>query len=136
MPGNRRAGRNGAIYASIAAAGTPEPLYYVKSWTFEAKTDQIEVTAFGDANKSYVTGLPDGKITYQGFWDDSSNDVYSAALDGLPRKFYLYEDRNNKPNTYIFGSGFFDFSMSADVGGAVQISGNVSANGSWTRNVG
>lgn len=136
MPGTRRAGRNGALYAAIASGGTAEPLYFISKWTFQAQTDQIEVTAFGDSNKSYVTGLPDAKITWSGFWSDDSNDMFTAALDGVARAFYLYEDKSNKPNTYTFGLGFFDFSKSSDVAGAVDVSGNISASGSWSRNVG
>lgn len=136
MAGNRRHGRNGRLYAGIASGGTAEPLFFLKTWTFTYATDQQDVTAFGDGNKVYVTGLPDGKVTFNGFWDDSSNDMYTAATDGLKRKFYLYADFSNKPGTYWFGEAFFDFNAGGDVAGAVTISGNLTAAGTWTRQVG
>jgi hypothetical protein len=134
MAGNRRAARTGALYAAITSAGTAEPVFFVKSWNIEFSTDQIDVTSFADSNKTFVVGLPNGKGSFAGFWSDDSNDLYNASLDGLARKFYLYPDRVNKPNTYWYGLGFFDFSASGDVSGAVEVTGNIVAQGAWTRN--
>ncbi len=132
--GNRRHGRNGFLYASVASGGTAEPLFFLKTWSIQFNTDQTDVTAFGDGNKVYVAGLPDGKGSFSGFWSDDSNDMFTAATDGVARKFYLYADKANKPNTYWFGTAFFDFSAGGDVGAAVTVSGNMTAAGTWSRN--
>ena len=54
-------GRSGRLYAGIASAGTAEPITFLNSWSFDASTDDVDVTAFGDTNKTYVSGLPDFK---------------------------------------------------------------------------
>jgi hypothetical protein len=103
-----------------------EPLPFMASWSLSAESDKIEVTAMGDTNKVYVAGLPDASGEFSGFYDDSTNQTYLAAIDGLPRKFYLY------PNTllttqYWFGTILPDFSANSEVSGAIEVSASWSA---------
>lgn len=122
----RIAGRNGRLYANITSGGTPEPVTFLNNWSINFQVDRIEVTAFGDSNKTYVAGLPDASGDYAGFYDDESNQFYTAATDGVPRKFYLYPNTTNN-SQYWFGTATFDFSVNAAVDGAVQVSGSWSA---------
>ena len=81
------------------------------------------MTAFGDTGNTYVAGLPDTSGDYAGFYDDASNQFYTAAVDGVARKFYLYPSTTTNTQ-YWFGSAIFDFNVNAAVDGAVQVTGN------------
>lgn len=122
----RIAGRNGRLYANITSGGTAEPIAFLNNWSISFTTDNIEVTAFGDLHKTYCSSLPDVSGSFAGFYDDATAQTYTAATDGVARKFYLYPD-STATTKYWFGTAFFDFSVSADVGGAVQVSGDFAA---------
>jgi len=112
------------IASDTAAA---EPLPFFASWSINFETEKIDVTAMGDNNKVYVAGLPDASGEFSGFYDDSTNQTYTAAVDGLPRKFYLY------PSTllttqYFFGTILPDFQVNAEVSGAVEVTASWAAN--------
>lgn len=118
-------GRRGRLYAAIASGGTAEPIAFLTNWTLDLSTDKVEVTSFGDSNKTYVAGLPDSSGTYSGYYDTATEQLYTAATDGVARAFYLYPDTDD--GDYFSGSAFFDFSVSTAVDGAVSISGSFSA---------
>jgi len=122
----RIAGRNGRLYAGIASAGTAEPIAFLSKWGMSFASEKYDVTAFGDVTRTYVAGLPDSQGTYSGFYDTSTAQLYTAATDGVARKFYLYAD-NTTTTSYWFGTGIFDFSADGDVGGPVTISGSFAA---------
>lgn len=119
----RIAGRNGRLYAAIASGGSAEAITFLNSWSMTFETDDIEVTAFGDANKTYVAGLADVGGDFGGFYDNATAQLYTAASDGIARKFYLYPD-NTLTTQYWFGTASFDFNLSGEVGGAVEVSGS------------
>jgi hypothetical protein len=83
-------GRSGRLYAGIASSGTAEPIAFLNSWSVDFSSDDVEVTSFGDTSKVYVSGLPDVAGTFAGFYDDATAQMYTAAVDGVARKFYLY----------------------------------------------
>lgn len=122
----RIAGRNGRIYAAVTSNGTPEPITFLNNYSISFATDNIDVTAFGDSNKTYVAGLPDSSGTYSGFYDDAGAQFYTAATDGVARKFYLYPSTGNT-GQYWFGTAIFDFEVNAAVDGAVQVTGSWNA---------
>lgn len=122
----RISGRNGALYAGISSGGTAEPIAFLNSWSLNASTSKDDVTAFGDSNKVYVGGLPDATGQYGGWYDTATPQLYTAALDGVARKVYLYPDRTDT-GEYFFGTAFFDFSVDVRVEGGVAISGSFSA---------
>jgi hypothetical protein len=123
----RIAGRNGRIYLGLAnAAATAEPLAFSNKWTLDAASDKIEVTAFGDANKTYVSGLPDASGSFSGFYDDATAGSYTGAQDGAARKFYLYPNLLTATQ-YWFGTVLVDFSAESGVADAVTTSANWSA---------
>lgn len=119
-------GRSGRLYAGIASSGTAEPIAFLSSWSVDFSTDDIDVTSFGDSNKTYVSGLPDVAGSFSGFYDDATAQLYTAATDGVARKFYLYPSTGNT-GQYWFGTATFDFSVSTGVGEAVTVSGNFRA---------
>jgi hypothetical protein len=128
----RYPGRNALIYMSTSASGTASTTIALNAWTLDQATDKIEVTAFGDANKTYVQGLKDLKGTFSGFWDDTETKPFTGAdsTDGV--KLYLYPS-SNKLTSYHYGTAWLDASMNTSVSGAVQISGSFAAASSWGR---
>jgi len=122
---SRVAGRSGRLYVSITSGGTAEPVTYLNQWSINFATDNIDVTAMGDTHKVYVSGLPDCSGSFAGFYDDATAQTYTAATDGIARKFYLYPGSSTAQ--YWFGTALFDFGVSADVGGAASISGDFAA---------
>lgn len=118
---SRIAGRNAAIYVGATTSAAASPLTYQNSWSMSFESEKIDVTAFGDSNKSYVAGIADSMGEFSGFYDDASAQTLTAAIDGLSRKFYLYPNSNTS-SQYFFGTIFVDFSINAEVAGAVEVS--------------
>lgn len=116
----RRHGRNGRVFVNLASGGTAEAVAFVRSNALSAATDKIDVTAFGDGNKIYVAGLPDLSGSFDFWYDDATVQSYTAAVDGVARKFYLYPDFITTPGQYFFGTVLPDFNVSATVDGAVE----------------
>lgn len=120
-------GRRGRIYLGLASdTATAEPLPFFASWSINFSTDKVDVTAFGDNNKVYVAGLPDASGQFAGFYDDATVQTYTAATDGLARKFYLYP--STLTNTqYFWGTILPDFSVDGAVADAVKVSASWNA---------
>lgn len=126
-------GRKGRVYLGVAdSSAVATPLPFIANWTLNFATDREEVTAMEDDNKVYVSGLPDASGSFEGFYDDASAQTYTAAVDGLPRKFYLYPDRTNSA-VYFFGTILADMQVNGGVGGAVQISADWNAASTITK---
>lgn len=118
----RIAGRRGRIYMGIASdSASAEPLPFFADWSINFATEKYDVTAMGDNNKVYVAGLPDAQGEFSGFYDDATQQTYTAAVDGLARKFYLYPS-TSLSTQYFFGTVLPDFKVSGGVGGAVAVS--------------
>ena len=122
----RIAGRNGRVYLNLTSGGTAEPVAFLSSWSINFAVDRFEVTAFGDANKVYVAGLPDASGEFSGFYDDATVQTFSAASDGVARKMYLYPSTLTS-GQYWFGTVFPDFSVNAAVDGPAQVSSSWNA---------
>ncbi len=115
-------GRKGRVYLDVVGpSGTATPLPFIASWSLTMATDTDEVTALEDATKVYVAGLPDASGEFGGFFDDSSNQTYTAAIDGIARKFYLYPNAT-VTSPYFFGTIIVDFRVNAAVSSATQLS--------------
>ena len=125
-------GRNGRLYANITSDGTAEPVTFLNTWSLNFSVDNVEVTAFGDTNKVYVAGLPDVSGSFSGFYDNATAQFYTAAQDGVARKVYIYPS-NADTGEYWYGTALFDFNVSADVSGAVTISGDFQAASTFTK---
>lgn len=123
----RIAGRNGSLYLALTSGGTAEPAAFIKSWSIDFATGRYKVTAMGDSGEVYVAGLPDAKGDFAGFYDNSTVQMYQAAVDGVARKFYLYPDRSGTPGQYFLGTAFFDLSIDGDVEGPVAVKGSWNA---------
>lgn len=114
------------MYLALASGGTAEPVAFLKSWSISFSTDKADVTAFGDGNKVYVAGLPDASGEFDGFYDDATVQTYTAATDGVARKFYLYPSTSNN-GQYFWGTVLPDMSISSAVDGPVEVSSSWNA---------
>lgn len=120
-------GRRGRVYLQIASTDTQaQPLPFVVRWSISYATDKAEVTAMGDNNKTYVAGIPDATGEFSGWYDDDTAQTYKAARDGIARKFYLYPDLSDTTK-YHYGMILPDFTTSAAVDGAVEVSSSWNA---------
>jgi len=126
------AGRKGVVYMSTSKAGAASAVVKLTNWTLDQSTDKIDVTSFGDPNKTYVQGLKDVKGTLKGFFDDTETKPWQAAdsIDGC--NLYLYPSADC-PTAYWAGPAWLDMSIDTNVSGAVEISGSFAANGAWVR---
>jgi len=106
---------------AVASGATAEPLPFFAKWSINFATDKADVTAMGDDNHIYVTGLPDAKGQFSGFYDDATAQTYTAAVDGVARKFYLYPSILTNLQ-YFFGTILPDITIDGDVSAAVTVS--------------
>lgn len=120
-------GRNARVYLGLAtSAAAAEPIAFQAKVSFDAATDKIDVTAFGDSNKVYVAGLPDASGSFEGFYDDATVQSYTAAQDGIARKMYIYPSTLTNAQ-YFFTTAIVDFSFESGVSDAVTVSASWSA---------
>lgn len=124
-------GRTGVVYIAIeGSTGVATNAIKLNAWTINRATDKFEVTSFGDANKTYVQGLPDVQGTISGFWDDTETKPFGAAASSTAAKLYLYPD-STVPTKYAYGTAWVDASIETPVNGPVTLSMNFAAQGSW-----
>lgn len=123
-------GRKGVVYMSTSGSGTAVSVVGLKSWSLSMPTDKVEVTAFGNTNKTYVQGLPDATGDISGWWDDTSDALYDASRSTDGVKMYLYPS-SDAPTKYWYGPAWVDFSITVAHDGAVEVSAAFAANGNW-----
>lgn len=128
----RVAGRMGRIYLAPTTAGQAQPMVAQAKWSINMTTGKLDVTALGDSTKQYVSDVPDAAGTFEGFFDDGVDTTYAAAVDGLPRRFYLYPNIN-VPTVYFYGMILPDLSVNGGVGAAVAVSSSWSAASAITK---
>jgi hypothetical protein len=125
-------GRRGVVYISTTAAGAASLVLSLTDWSLDMATDTVEVTSFGDVNKTYVQGLPDINGSFSGFWNDSEDKLFTAAASSDGCKIYLYPSAD-AVSKYFYGPAWLSVSVSTAVGDAVKVTGNFLANGTWKR---
>lgn len=129
----RLAGKNGQLYVDLTGSGSAQPVAFIKSFDFSQVQTSYEATAFGDANKTYVVGLPDAQIKFDGYYDDATVQTYTAALDGVARKSYLYPNAKGTPGQYWYGTAFYDFDVNVSVDDVAKITGTAVAASAWAK---
>nr|MDT0658025.1 hypothetical protein [Micromonospora sp. DSM 115978] len=124
---SRLHGRKGRVYLGVASdTAEASPLPFIATWAVNFTVERLDVTALEDPNRVYVAGLPDASGEFGGFFDDATAQTYTAATDGLARKFYLYPDRSVSTK-YFFGTILPDMSITSGVAAATAISATWSA---------
>jgi hypothetical protein len=122
----RIAGRNAAIYLGATTSAAASPVTFQNTWSMNFTSEKIDVTGFGESTKTYVAGIADAQGEFAGFYDDATPQTYTAAIDGLSRRFYLYPS-SLTPTQYFFGTVFADMSVNGAVAGAVEVSASWNA---------
>lgn len=125
-------GKGGVVYASTSGSGAAVNVVYLTEWTLDMATDKVEVTSFGDANKTYVQGLKDVNGTISGYFDNATDQLFDASESSDGVKLYLYPS-SLVPTVYFYGPAWVDASINVGVDRAITLSGNFVANGSWGR---
>ena len=125
-------GGKGVLYLSTTGTGAAVASVALSQWSIDKATDKVDVTAFGDANKTYVQGLPDIKGSISGWFDDTNDALFdgSESPDGI--KLYLYPS-SDAPTVYHYGPAWLDASIDVPVSGAISIKGNFVAKSAWGR---
>ena len=126
-------GKKGRVMMSTSGSTAAVTVASLSAWSLDMATDRVEVTAFGDANKTYVQGLPDISGQISGFYDDTVDTLFTGADSADGVNIYLYPSTDDL-TSYWYGPAFVDFSISTGVSEAVTISGSFAARGSWGRN--
>lgn len=121
-------GRSGIVYLGVANGSAASPMSFDSDYSINFTVDKVDVSAMGDTNKVYVSGLPDAAGDFSGWYDTATSQSYIAATDGLPRNFYLYPTTANVLQ-YFFGQILPDFSVSGGVGAAVSVKATWNAAG-------
>lgn len=129
---SRYHGGKAIVMLSTTGSGVAATAISLSKWSLDKATDKVDVTAFGDLNKTYVQGLPDVKGTLSGWFDSADDALFdgSESADGV--KLYLYPSSLCQ-TIYHYGTAWLDASIDVDAKGAVSISGSFVAAGSWGR---
>lgn len=133
MAATRFHGRNARLFVDLTGSAAATIVPFIADAKIDTATARTDATAWGDTNMIELAGLPDFKGTYSGFADRESAQLYTAAVDGVPRFSIFYPDYVNKPSSYIYGLCFFDQSLELSVKDSAKITGAFSAGGSMTR---
>jgi len=125
-------GKGGVVYMGTSGTGVATATVSLSEWTLDMATDKAETTSFGDPNKTYVQGLKDIKGSLSGFWDDTGDNLFTAADSSDGVKMYLYP-ASTAATKYFYGPAWVDASVTVGVGDSAKVSASFVANGAWGR---
>lgn len=132
-------GRGGAIYIGGGVGAGGIRVAAKTDWTMNRTRDYVEVTSFGDPNKTYLAGLPDLQGTFTGQLDSSGDLLLNAATSDA-QTLYLYASDGTLPGTtqvlVAHGKAFIDATVTVGVNAAATINGNFRASEGWTIDLG
>lgn len=126
----RYAGKKGLVYVSTTGSAAATAIGQMQNWAFDLSTDKLDVTCFGDGNKTYVQSWGAAKGTFKGLWDNADTTLWAAAASADGCNIYLYPS-SDAISKYLYGPAWLDISVETDVNGTVSTNGNFSANGTW-----
>jgi hypothetical protein len=137
--GTKLHGKNGAIYIGGEKGSGGVKVATKSSWTLQRNRDYVDATVFGEANKTYLAGLPNVQGSFAGILDVSGDLLLNAATSDA-QDLYLYADDNPFSATsevlVAHGPALIDASVDASNTDAVRITGEFRAQGSWTIDLG
>jgi hypothetical protein len=128
-----KAGRNGQVKYDPAGT-TPVVIVSLNKWKLDLKTEKINVTCFGDANKVYVPGMKDLNGTISGFWNSDEVTLFLAADADVPGLLELLPNAT-EPEFKWSGLAYMDASIDTAVEGAPAVQGTFMAAGPWEMGV-
>lgn len=127
-------GKRGVVYASVSGGVAAVNVGGLRAFTLDLSTDLVDVTEFGQGNKTFVQGFPNYTGTLEGFWASDVTTLQSAAsaVDGTNLYLYPTQDAVGK---YIGGPAWLNLNLRSAVDAAVGQNANFSARGAWTNNL-
>jgi hypothetical protein len=131
----RKHGSRGQIKMDPTGGAVPVVVADLNAWALDMKRDQVDVTAFGDTNKTYVLGLPDVKGTYSGWWNSESSPALFDVAQGSIAAMLNLLPTVDEPEFFFAGLAYLDASIEVKHDGGVALSGNFVAAGPWTLEV-
>ena len=123
-------GKRGIVYASASGATAASPVGAIRAFTLDESTDIVDVTEFGQGNRTYVQGFPNYTGTLEGFWASDVTTLQAAASATDGTNIYLYPS-TDAPTKYVGGPAWLNLSIRSAVDQAVQQNANFSARGAW-----
>jgi hypothetical protein len=135
-------GRYGEVkYAPDGLTATLAAILSLNVWKLSQKTDKVNVTCFGDANKKYVMGMKDISGTVGGFWNSDETTLFEAVDAAAPGLLELVPNKldvvGTAPGVVPAWSGlaYLDVDIDTNVEGAPAVSGSFVAAGDWALNL-
>lgn len=123
-------GRNGQI---LIGASSPETLIgSLRAWTINFERDTVDVTSFGDTNKTYLAGLKDVSGTFEGFFDTEYFRTLMDESESDTGTRVQITPSTTVSGFYFQGPAWLTVNAASDVNGAITVSGSFRANGAWT----
>lgn len=123
-------GSRGQVKMDPAGGASGVVVANLNAWTLDMSRDRVDVTSFGDTNKTSVQGLPNYSGTLSGFWDATSVAIFQVALGTVAPFLTLIPD--SLAPTFLFkGLAWLDASINVSANGAVTIGGKFDAAGPW-----
>ncbi len=114
-------GKSGVAYLSPNYGDVASPIAFLSGWTVSwTLEDQVDVTGYTDPQHIYIALTTVSSGSFTGWFDTATVQTYQAAVDGLPRTFYLYPDTAN-PGQFFSGEVLPDFSVGSGSAAAVAI---------------
>jgi hypothetical protein len=129
-------GSKGSIKADPTGVGGPTAVEVASmaSFTLNMARNKADVTSFGDANLTYVQGLPDIKGTLGGWFDSDELTIFDIAMGDVACFLELIPSTIVTPTPIMWsGKAWLDASIDVKATGAVSVAGNFVAADNWTR---
>ncbi len=126
-------GRHGEI--QVGASSPMAVIGSQNAWSISFTRDTVDVTSFGDSNKTYLSGLKDVSGTFAGFFDTDYMRELMDASDAVSGTRIRITPSTDYPEFYYEGPATIDLTNDGAVGDAVKTSVTFKATGSWTLQV-
>jgi len=123
-------GKKGIVYASTTGTSAASAVGGIRGFTLDLTTDTVDVTEFGQTNRTFVIGFPAYQGTLDGFYATDVSILQSASGSADGTNIYLYPS-TDAPTKFIGGPAWLNLSIRSAVDQAVQQNANFSARGSW-----
>jgi hypothetical protein len=131
-------GRKGQIEIGSADEGSPgqvTALGSLNGWALNFTRDKVDVTSFGDDNKTYLAGLKDVSGTFEGFFDTDYIKALDDASESATGAYIKISPSLDYDDYHYSGPCWLDYSVTGTVNDAVKVSGSISANGAWSKSL-
>lgn len=126
-------GKNAVFKVADSGATLRDVSTAVNKAALKRQVDTAEVSALGNSSKAYIPGLKDATISLDGF-ADATVSGYMDGILGTTTTWEYYPSGTAAGNIKYSGSGIVtQLETSAEIGGAVTLTGELQVTGDITR---